>query len=86
MPDVCEQMVDVWATGITLYMMLVGRVPFWAETVPEIYEKILVRAQFPLALSRSAHVPVVESYEGGGGGSGPAHSAPPLVSIEENTY
>ncbi len=47
-PEVCSgkgasgKMVDVWATGVTLYMMLVGRVPFWAETVPEIYEKIMV--------------------------------------------
>ena len=35
-------MVDVWATGVTLYMMLVGHVPFWADTVPGIYEKIQV--------------------------------------------
>jgi serine/threonine protein kinase len=36
------QMVDLWATGVTLFMMLTGRVPFTAPTLPEIYEKIKV--------------------------------------------
>ena len=35
-------MVDVWATGITLYMMLLGHVPFWAESITDIYDKIQV--------------------------------------------
>jgi serine/threonine protein kinase len=37
-----SQMVDVWAAGVTLYMMLMGRVPFWGDTVPDIYSAIQV--------------------------------------------
>ncbi len=37
-----KQAIDVWATGITLYTMLTGHTPFWAETVPEIYAHIQV--------------------------------------------
>jgi serine/threonine protein kinase len=45
-PEICSgqgasgKMVDLWATGVTLYMMLTGHVPFMAPTLPEIYEKI----------------------------------------------
>ena len=46
--DAAVQAVDLWATGITLYMMLAGHVPFHAPTVPEIYEKIKVRLRHAL--------------------------------------
>jgi serine/threonine protein kinase len=45
-PEICSgqgasgKMVDLWATGVTLYMMLTGHVPFIAPTLPEIYDKI----------------------------------------------
>jgi len=32
--------VDIWALGITLYCFLFGKVPFMAENVLEIYERI----------------------------------------------
>lgn len=39
-PLLSQQRVDVWACGITLYMMLYGRVPFMAKVLPLIYKKI----------------------------------------------
>ena len=36
----CVQGVDVWATGITLYMMAYGHCPFRAKTTVEMYNII----------------------------------------------
>jgi len=44
--------VDIWALGITLYCFIFGRVPFMAENVLEIYERIRNEALiFPLKLT-----------------------------------
>ncbi|KAJ7547107.1 hypothetical protein O6H91_08G069500 [Diphasiastrum complanatum] len=32
---------DIWALGVTLYCMLLGRYPFFGETLQKIYEKIV---------------------------------------------
>lgn len=39
------QGVDVWAAGITLYMMAYGHCPFRAKSQMEMYTKIQVRAR-----------------------------------------
>jgi [calcium/calmodulin-dependent protein kinase] kinase len=39
---------DIWASGITLYMLLFGTVPFMARSLPELYEMIQTKPlQFP---------------------------------------
>ncbi len=57
------QAIDVWATGITLYTMLTGRTPFWAETVPEIYERIQVRGHVCVRTFRPAAAWLPASHE-----------------------
>jgi len=46
-PELCAagttphgKLVDLWALGVTLYCFIYGRVPFMAENVLDIYEKI----------------------------------------------
>ena len=34
------QPVDIWASGITLYMFTYGHLPFISNSIPEMYEKI----------------------------------------------
>ncbi len=46
-PELCSagtvphgKLVDIWALGVTLYCFIFGKVPFMAENVLDIYEKI----------------------------------------------
>lgn len=46
-PELCAagtiphgKLVDIWALGVTLYCFIFGKVPFMAENVLDIYDKI----------------------------------------------
>ena len=34
------QAADIWSLGVTLYCLVVGKVPFQGQNVPVVYEKI----------------------------------------------
>ena len=46
-PEVCQgikhkgRKSDIWACGITLYHMVVGKVPFISKDIPSLYEEII---------------------------------------------
>ena len=35
-----DKAVDVWATGVILYILLVGYPPFWHDDTQQLYEQI----------------------------------------------
>ena len=48
-PEVCQgvkhkgRKSDIWACGITLYHMLVGKVPFISKDIPSLYQEIITK-------------------------------------------
>eukprot|EP00753_Platysulcus_tardus_P022624 PLAT9827.1.p1 GENE.PLAT9827.1~~PLAT9827.1.p1 ORF type:complete len:607 (+),score=246.76 PLAT9827.1:26-1822(+) len=53
--EVLAKPIDVWAAGITLYMMLQGRVPFVADSMPQLWERIQsAELEFPVSTSAAA--------------------------------
>ena len=52
---------DIWALGVVLYQLLSGRMPFEADTMPELVALILQRPVDPLRAFRSDIPPGLES-------------------------
>lgn len=40
-PGLYDASVDFWSLGVSMFEMLLGKLPFYAETIPETYENIL---------------------------------------------
>ncbi|KAF0749695.1 hypothetical protein AaE_006951 [Aphanomyces astaci] len=38
--SICTNPVDIWACGVTLYMFVYGHLPFQADSLPDLYDKI----------------------------------------------
>jgi eukaryotic-like serine/threonine-protein kinase len=55
---------DIWALGIVLYEMLAGRVPFQADTLPELCVKVLQQPPTPLLSLRPDLPPEIERIVG----------------------